>query len=791
MGIAFTRLAGQPWDSTTSLRASRTLRALGEQRAIETRLTASLERLDAALYDAIRAAVDRDRDLLIALRRKVRHSRRGSGEALPALVARTAALPSTEEAAACVLGLLVDREASVLRVESAFHVDREHADNDLKVTLADEGMRRAILLTSGELSRAVDAWLAGGPRPRSQTRSKLTRLVARATAKTSPFSSFMLLAELPERAGAHDVEVNCAPHRWESILEPAVGSLSSPPTGNTSTSRVSATTVFRDGRIYYVDTVAGDWRVLTRTLSAETLELLETSAGTGITMADLPGDATDLERSGVIEAVPPVEVDPTRRTWWGPISSHPFPAPRDASHGALAEQMDRWRDVTDARSAANVRDNVVLREPPIVRSRAWSDTVAARLRGVAGVLAVLDPLDPWRAAAAAFFREELGRTASCNLLEFDLALAASGARGDRWGRLFTVLRDPAHRVLSPAWDEMPFGRDFNARMRDWGRLVVDSARGQRRVVLGSDTVLDALGAEPPTDVASLTVYFQLADSAHPMSVVLNDVQTGYGRGVERAAWVLGVGDGSRIGSSDEQVVELSNLFHNNLAIRCLRGPSLDFPSSGPRLVGQLIDPRSLVVSLDPTTGRLRLRDQEGRRTRVVNTSSIADDLLPKPLGRMVTLFGGTGHLLHPALSAAAMQSAGTVEGVAHAPRISIDATVVARESWLVATERLETADSALSLRGWTDRRTRAERVGIPTQFYLRALPGNGGAWQAAKMRKPMYVDLDSPYLTHEMRSITENAATVLVTEPLPHRHGSFSFGESHHHVEFLAEVRIR
>ncbi|HTP96303.1 MAG TPA: lantibiotic dehydratase [Burkholderiales bacterium] len=97
----------------------------------------------------------------------------------------------------------------------------------------------------------------------------------------------------------------------------------------------------------------------------------------------------------------------------------------------------------------------------------------------------------------------------------------------------------------------------------------------------------------------------------------------------------------------------------------------------------------------------------------------------------------------------------------HAPRVTIDRLVVARETWRLRRDALGFARARTTLARFVEARRQARELNWPRRLFYR-LPGE---------RKPLHLDLDSPIsvddFAHQLRTVQNADARIVLTEMLP------------------------
>ncbi|MGH3521275.1 MAG: lantibiotic dehydratase [Mycobacterium sp.] len=218
------RVAGLPMQVLSRLRCAATIAVVDELVQLQDRLLGEGEQLSQALYDVVGAVQDPVvRGRLITLRRCVYQARPPRPGVLDDGV--WAALPA--ELAPRITGWqqrLAQRDALHARAEATVEAESIEKRWALAQAAGDDWFQQGLVLASPDLYAELVKWLAAGPeaRPDERLEASLAKYLARAAAKTTPYSTFTSLAEGHWTPSGPD-PVRCA-GAWtrRSALEPAV-----------------------------------------------------------------------------------------------------------------------------------------------------------------------------------------------------------------------------------------------------------------------------------------------------------------------------------------------------------------------------------------------------------------------------------------------------------------------------------------------------------------------------------------------------------------------------------------
>ena len=711
----------------------------------------------------------------------------------------------------------------------------------LKDIAAHPHFRRALAYASPALSAELTKWLEGstrtaelstapseafphptstpvdskpGAEPKRLQRQSLIRLakyVARATAKTSPLSTFTLSG-----LGTWSTEATKAPNEVVGIAE-LDGVLlqlikralrDNPELTRSLPLRVNPSVSVHGDRITFVGPSARE-PVVTIPAAPAVMECLRIAEGR--TLPEIEAELGDdprvttfvagLVTAGLLERQIPVA---------------------DLAQDPLGELAD-WLEGTDiAEAATNVRK--LLNEPvPVtdiegdrVRLSELQQAIAtlservgigspgnrkkyqfrdnAVILGTTRITAppALSDLDvvrrwmgaydlalPLRLTLGTYCAERFGPGSEVPLLVLHRAIAEERGNRDRTPAAAEIAKMADNALVMPPGE---LAASALPRLRQLSRIRLQAGelmRGEESdgvVHIDAHKVEEAVGAWPDwvRPPGSIGCYVQ----AVPGKLVINLTHTGYGRGRARVSQL--VGRPTEVWPETEPLlVEVRGAFANS-ANR--QPPSLPYEIDYPYVVSdrpaaERIRLGDLVVVHDPETELVRLVwKRKGVEIRPVHLGMSADVLLP-PAARLITYTFGAAHYLHTAALPILTYGATLArpQPVVRIPRVEVGRVVLQRARWVVRIEEIpvrakgETdAEHWVRLIGWT------RQNDVPTRCFVHmwngdgAKPGDPFAWGFEKSRKPVYVDFANPYLVAVFERMLVRAGNVVIfDEALP------------------------
>ncbi|WP_026413556.1 lantibiotic dehydratase [Actinomadura oligospora] len=603
------RLAGLPAATLDGLRLKETFGLAEEQVRLRQWLAAEGGALSDALFTAIGALRDDAlKPRLVGLRRAVYRSRRPRAEEWNPTVAAMLDPRLAERIDGWLSELdTVERLAAELPPVLAAEIsDRERT---LREVAADPRLRRALSQASPALSAELAKWLADpGRRPRPQTLAQLTKYVARAAAKTSPYSTFtvsgvaawtdgpssraaesgppvagvleldgFLLQTVIRALCAHPVLEDLLRVRANPSVSRAQGMITfsgAPPREAIVTMRetpaVHACLRLLEGRPAWTLTGLRDRLAPDEGARGKVRVFLDGLVEAGLLILEPPVEDQSLDALGDLSAwvsarggpelldVVPL-LDRLRR-------EVRLPVPVEDVDGHRARQ-DRLRDAAADLVArlglpsypvaemgkAVFHENAVFRDVPVrCAAEEWRPALDD-LDAVRRWLAVFDPALPLRVALGAYFRERFGAGESVTFLSLCRAVHEEIAREGGPGGPVSGLEVARFLRASPLASGAALAASPLGRLRELGRIQEEA----RRAVLGPPDVdgvvrtpaarLRALAAGWPEWIApaeSLGCYVQTVGSGHRMALALNVAHAGYGRGRSRTTRLTALADGA-------------------------------------------------------------------------------------------------------------------------------------------------------------------------------------------------------------------------------------------------------
>lgn len=844
------RVAGLPASVLRDLRSDDLAAQLDEIMAGERRLAADGERISAGLHQVIGALAEAQlRTRLLAVRRAVFQVRRPARGCWTAEVAR--GVPA--ELAGQIDGWLTRHAAWQQQCERLPELLAAHdrsSEPVLRQHVADPAFGRALQLATPTLAGERARWISpGGHRPRRQKLLRLAGYLARAAAKTSPFSAFAVTSAADWQAAGAAVAWRdadpCMVVELNQVLVDAVVERVAMAAAAASRIpvRITPTLVQDGGRLAFLGPRPAERLVAVPATPALLCCLAAVRTDPECTMGRLreltagrsqsPGRLADrLLAIGLLE--PRLEQlddhgDPVRGVlaWLdgnpGTVGAglhqalaRASSAVRRAGGSPAGSGLAQAAEATRALAAA-VGLDAGPGEPARGPATRWLHDNAVTAPGLAAcagdawrpvlddldvlrrLLAVHDPLLPFRLSVAGYFRQRFGRGAAVPFLTFHEAV---------------------HREIAA---ETPAGRELHAlaslrgagaaaagqgRLREASALAAESRRalngppGQPVVRHDPAAVTARIAGWPSwlTAEHAVAFYVQPLDPAGPagLRVAFNAASVGYGRGRSRWSGLLdragldgaaphqtacGPGGNGPAGNGLARYAEFRAPFGSALNVRPPAVPyELDYPwSAAIAADARRIPVGELTVQEDPGPGLLQLRTPgDPGPVRPRHTGLMADVLLPPAASLLRMAFGGmcgisSGFLMEQGRSSAGGRTPG--EPARH-PRIELGRVVVQRARWTIRAagvplQQPGEADSAhlIRFRRWLD------QAGIPDHCFVRTRTAAGRRrsasaaspdWVFDRSAKPVFVDAASWYLVQAwQRTITDPDDLLIFEEALP------------------------
>lgn len=739
------RVAGLPLSALSELRCTGSITLLDACRADHERLTERGALLSDELYPVIGGLRDpAARPGLVGLRRAVFQTRvpgeREWNDDIAAL------LPSgLRDRVEDWVARLRAHHAHLADAHDLLEAETRAARNRLRDVTADPLFLHALSLSSPPLYAVLRKWQADpGRRPRRKSIDRLVKYVARAAAKTSPYSTFTIsgLGRWTDRPTTRLPDPGEARVLLETdrfVFERVRDALAHDPrlTGELVV-RVNPSASERDGTVRFL-APSPDEPIVSLPASATVAAVLRAVGEHGpLTVSEL---CAHLGRSGGNPDAIRRYVDKLRV---GGLLEAQLPV-ADQAERPFAELADWLEGVApdgfeECRKLASTLDAELSRTIPpadldagTARARAVRETAAALIDAAPDRItlhenavhtgvpaecalpewrsalddldvvrrwsAVHDPVAPLRLVLGSFLAARFGP--ACRLPVVDLQRAIHGEidGGGPYG-------DELRTAMELAFTTNPLLRRSSGldRVRELYRLQDAAARallaegGSDGEVYADPARIAAMADGWPAWIRpprSLMCFVQqlpgrAADgSAH---LVLNAAATGFGRGRNRLHRQLETAGaqpepiGVTAAEDGALTTELAGAFGSGLnRKRPTADRELDYPgvvTAAPEHAR--IAPHDLVVTLDAERELPRLESESlGRPLTPLHLGTMADSLLP-PAARLLTHVFGGGYLKHPAAALLNdLAETGIPDRPVHQPRLRLGHVVLRRAGWLV------------------------------------------------------------------------------------------------------------
>lgn len=793
------RVAGLPTTSLAALQFPETEAALA-------RATADADWLDNRrtwLADQLHAAIGQLRQpelkpALIGLRRAVHRLRRPGRREWDCQV--RSALPSA---------LAHDVDEFLTRLQRWRQRDRElertvaeeaeSRTRDLLRIASDPTFRRALWQSSTDLSHELDKWLARPERaPRRQVIARLAKYVARAAAKTSPYSTFTAsgFAAWHDQPAAVHLDPRWRPHGvlelHEGIRRRLVRRACQGP-GLRPTARVTlnSSLTVRDTTVSFLGPPPAEPIVTLPRNAALDLCVARLSGARSLPLtalcdelvrsSDVDGPRVaafldHLEAAGMLVTRPPFDQPGELADLADWLASEagdtaagarqvrrlavqlrtPAPVDEPDAHRASYESTHRavaavaavfGTPAPDRVRPSHIIDSAVLTGTAARCGRAAWWPVLTELELIRRWLAMFDPVRPLQLALAELWRSWYPLEAQVSFLDLHRRVQEHLAGGaDTAAELQTLLTTPATGL---ARDTSAF-----AAVRQLGELqraalasITATGESARTVRIAPDVLrrqADDLPAWLPVPT-SLGYYVQVCPPPHgALRVVINAVDTGHGRGRSRVAHLIGLAGGTppdpvtrRTGGPI--LAELSGTYDSTYNRRRASLPyEIEYPfTESARPAAERLPLGDLRVGYDPGTDTLALHSVRlARQVTPIHLGMLAHPLLP-PAARLLSRGFGEASMIRPDLILLGATEPVPAGQVRRFPRIMTDAVVLRRETWIVEAALVPVRKPGESDGRYLLRLHRwREAAGIPRRCFVRLLPpGIGHRSEALVTRK--------------------------------------------------------
>nr|AEM00617.1 lantibiotic-type dehydratase [Streptomyces sp. ATCC 55365] len=657
--------------------------------------------------------------------------------------------------------------------------------------------------TSRDLADTARRWATGQTgAPQRKRLLRLTRMAARAGAKTSPFSSWMVT--VPARWGRPGGAVTG--ERLLAELDGAVVGVltralqATLPDAADLEVRVNPSLVPVEGGWLFIR--AGQREQAVRAAAHPAIDELLRALAPGDTEASLaarvPGGTGLVSKcltAGLIEHCLPV-ADHHPRPWaaWAAIAAERGVTELSAGLSALDTALHAAEAPVAQAAAGQVAHHLGVELPPVEVhemsvATGWPYDLPARPDGTAlaeldcarRLLALTDVKFPAKLAAAEHLAKRFGA-------DYDVPLTVAL---DSLARARLDADDDVCRIIGPA--APPWGADL---ARCSGGLVRELGAALPRL---TEDVL-TLAAKGPLAVAdvrrllddfpfthpnrSATFYLQETSEAAIRRVV-NVVHGGHGRGRGRLAARAGIPVTDLVTTVDEDIVEIGGLLGSALNSRAATAPrELQYPGATTDRPREQRLPMASVRVVPGAHGLPALRDEDGRDVCLVHLGMAADLALPAFVRLLEQVFG-SACLIHPSIAVFTPGAPGRTGAPQSAtPRVTLGATVLQRARWLLRREEFPGGGEPRgSLRAWHQWLT---AHGLGSRFYLRAWSSADHGRGQSKARKPVFIDVTSPLLFADAEKMLRQAEFAIVEECLPD-----PLAGTGHVTEYAVEVGVR
>ncbi|MCP3801378.1 lantibiotic dehydratase family protein [Allokutzneria sp. A3M-2-11 16] len=421
--------------------------------------------------------------------------------------------------------------------------------------------------------------------------------------------------------------------------------------------------------------------------------------------------------------------------------------------------------------------------------------------------AALDPALPLRIALGTYLTERFGSGARVPLLVLHHAIAVDLSTKDNAAAnaIGTFLKGTLLTGTPLTESPLPRLRELGRIQESLRRLLLAEPDGDGVVRVDPDA-LTALAAGWPkwiTAPASLACYLQAVPEGESFRIAVNTAHGGFGRGRSRVLHQIRQAGGDLpefdLWRGEPGLAELSGTFAFSLNART---PSVDHEIDYPFTVSgrenaQRIPLGDIEVVHSAETGLCSLTSRAtGEQIRPLHLGMMADTLLP-PVARLLSMGFGATYYLHPSMPLLGDDTA-VPDGIGFSPRIELGRVVVRRARWIVPAALVP-----LRAKGETDaehlmRMTTWLRDNeIPTKCFVRmwsqdSAEGSGptAKWIFDKSHKPVYVDFANHFLAQSFdRTVGGPGPVVLFEEALPDPDDAFGPDPAAPSVvEYLIEI---
>ncbi len=455
-----------------------------------------------------------------------------------------------------------------------------------------------------------------------------------------------------------------------------------------------------------------------------------------------------------------------------------------------------------------------------------------------------DPLLPGRIALAAFFTTRYGAEATVDLLTFyedfyresrqmvqPVEQNAEGASSGHGAPPTGTSAAQAMQLFTQLFASERFEQEELAEIMALRQKVARLFAGQPADDAGIRHIdrqqLRALLAERPASVElprSLALYCQFYQQDGQRHLVLNSIQSGFGRHLRRlrylescttpghrerecetAGHAFNAFEEARLNEEEPLPIAIQGVFGSNLNLRLAdEEPEIAYPGYvSTRPSGAALPLSDLLVRHDPTGQRLLLISRRlGRSLLPIHLGLMSDYWLPPLYRFLLWAFGEapTERLWGLRLLDSSLMRSDALgeEQALYTPRTCLGRICINRAHWRLRQARLprrqkgETHfDYFLKVQRWH------AQYGLPARCFLRVNPFDfdasegayGPSYSLSKERKPVYLDFESYFSLSMFEHLIEKSSRgLLLEEALPGETDLLPTPEGAYVCEYVFEV---
>ncbi|HEU5375038.1 MAG TPA: lantibiotic dehydratase [Ktedonobacteraceae bacterium] len=432
-----------------------------------------------------------------------------------------------------------------------------------------------------------------------------------------------------------------------------------------------------------------------------------------------------------------------------------------------------------------------------------------------------DPLLPGQRALQAFFLERYGNAARVKLLDFYEAFCqARHQKHDAPGHIDGAT---LHHIFQMPFAPTAFTLDVVSELHTLRQTVTrwlhDQPLDAHHIRQLDPAQLARIIAEFPAYIRkprSLAYYCQVLLHENQPSLVINSLQSGFGRSsgrlqfVAKQAHALSDNDAanSRHASlwADPLPVSIQGGFGANINLRVDALPyEIAYPGYvSARPLEEQLPFSDLLVVHEPQSQRLLLFSERLQRPLLpVHLGLMADFWMPPMYRFLLQAFSEAP--INPVWNSFLLKGAEIAEQqdpeIKHVPRLCLGHLCLSRAHWLLPPRTVPQQDQGeSSFHYWLKLQHWREELGLPQQCYIRVNPGpftrEGTETQVppfettSKGRKPVYIDFCNYFSARLFEKLaTQNNAGLFIEEALPgNEELVFTAGQQAYTSEFIIEL---